>query len=84
MKYEFEKTFGKGVDPWYAKMERWANKQPNQFVKFFSLGFIAWLKRVWFDLKVEHTMRDVDVQVDKLHEHWDEQEKSKLIIKQEP
>ena len=84
MKYEFEKTFGPGVDPWYAKMERWANKQPNQFVKFFSLGFIAWLKRVWFDLKVEHTMRDVDVQVDKLHEHWDEQEKSKVVIKQEP
>ena len=29
-------------------------------------------------------MRDVDVQVDKLHEHWDEQEKSKVVIKQEP
>ena len=27
MKIEFEKQFGKGVDPWYAKVERWAKKQ---------------------------------------------------------
>ena len=27
MKVEFEKQFGKGVDPWYAKAERWAKKQ---------------------------------------------------------
>ena len=24
---KFEKQFGDGVDPWYAKAERWANKQ---------------------------------------------------------
>ena len=39
---------------------------------------------MWFDLKIEHTMRDVDVQVDHLHQHWDEQEKSKVVITQEP
>ncbi len=26
MKIEFEKQFGKGTDPWYAKAERWAKK----------------------------------------------------------
>ena len=27
MKIEFEKTFGKGVDPWYDKAERWVKKK---------------------------------------------------------
>ena len=34
MKFEFEKTFGKGTDPWYAKAERWAKKQ-----RFLSLSY---------------------------------------------
>ena len=25
--WKFEKTFGKGTDPWYAKAKRWAKKQ---------------------------------------------------------
>ena len=55
MKIEFEKQFGEGTDPWYAKAERWANRQPNQFVKYFSLGFIAYLKKWWIDVKIENT-----------------------------
>ena len=74
MKFSFEKQFGKGVDPWYAKMERWANKQPNQFVKYFSLGFIAWLKEIWFDVKIENTMRDVDYQTKQIMEEWDDEQ----------
>ena len=74
MKISFEKQFGKGVDPWYAKMERWANKQPNQFVKYFSLGFIAWLKEIWFDVKIENTMRDVDYQTKQIMEEWDDEQ----------
>ena len=27
MKIEFEKQFGKGVDPWYDKAERWVKKK---------------------------------------------------------
>ena len=27
MKIEFEKQFGKGSDPWYAKAERWIKKK---------------------------------------------------------
>ena len=25
--WEFEKQFGKGTDPWYAKAERWIKKK---------------------------------------------------------
>ena len=27
MKIEFQKQFGKGTDPWYAKGERWVKKK---------------------------------------------------------
>ena len=40
MKIEFEKQFGKGTDPWYAKAERWAKKQRFP-ISFLLLGAIA-------------------------------------------
>ena len=73
MKIEFEKQFGKGVDPWYAKAERWAKKQKFP-ISFLALGVIAYLKKVWINVKIENTMRDVDRQVEDLHELWDEEE----------
>ena len=73
MKIEFEKKFGEGVDPWYAKAERWAKKQKFP-ISFLALGLIAYLKKVWINVKIENTMRDVDRQVEDLHELWDEEE----------
>jgi len=46
---KFEKQFGKGTDPWYAKAERWAKKQKNPFTRHLLLGMIQWLKNKWFD-----------------------------------
>ena len=73
MKIEFEKQFGKGVDPWYAKAERWAKKQKFP-ISFLALGFIAYLKKVWINVKVENTMKSVDADIEKIHELWDEEE----------
>ena len=73
MKIEFEKQFGKGVDPWYAKAERWAKKQKFP-ISFLALGLIAYLKKLWINVKIENTMKDVDRQVEDLHELWDEEE----------
>ena len=73
MKIEFEKQFGKGVDPWYARAERWAKKQKFP-ISFVALGLIAYLKKVWINVKIENTMRDVDKQIEDLHELWDEEE----------
>ena len=70
---KFEKQFGKGVDPWYAKAERWAKKQKFP-ISFLALGIIAYLKKVWINVKIENTMRDVDKQIEDLHELWDEEE----------
>ena len=73
MKVEFEKQFGEGVDPWYAKAERWANKQKFP-ISFLALGLIEYLKKVWVNVKVENTMRSVDADIEKIHELWDEEE----------
>ena len=76
MKIEFEKTFGEGVDPWYAKAERWAKKQKFP-ISFLALGFIEWLKNKWIDVKVANTMRDIDRQseeIKKIWEQYDEEE----------
>ena len=73
MKIEFEKQFGKGTDPWYAKAERWAKKQKFP-ISFLALGFIAWLKKEWIEIKIEDTMKSVDADIEKIHELWDEEE----------
>ena len=73
MKVEFEKQFGEGVDPWYAKAERWAKKQKFP-ISFLALGLIEYLKKVWINVKVENTMRSVDAAIERIHELWDEEE----------
>ena len=70
---KFEKQFGDGVDPWYAKAERWANKQKFP-ISFLALGLIEYLKKVWVNVKVENTMRGVDADIERIHEIWDEEE----------
>ena len=77
MKIEFEKQFGKGTDPWYAKAERWAKKQKFP-ISFLALGFIEWLKNKWIDVKVANTMRDIDIQAEEIKKIWDEEERKQF------
>ena len=79
--WEFEKQFGKGVDPWYAKAERWIKKKfRNPYLQHLALGFLEWLKQKWIDTKVFNTMRDVDIQVEEIQKTCDEEEKVPEII----
>ena len=81
MKIEFQKQFGKGTDPWYAKAERWIKKKfRNPYLQHLALGFLEWLKQKWIDTKVFNTMRDVDIQVEEIKKTWDEEEKVPEII----
>ena len=77
VKIEFEKQFGKGVDPWYAKAERWAKKQKFP-ISFLALGLIAYLKKVWINTKIKNEMASVDAQIKQLHEDWDEEERKQF------
>jgi hypothetical protein len=73
--FSFEKTFGKGVDPWYHKAERWVKKKfKNPFVRHLALGLLEWLKKKWIYAKIENTMRSVDAQADQLVKEWDRNE----------
>ena len=83
MKIEFEKQFGKGVDPWYEKAERWAKKQRFP-ISFLALGFIEWLKQKWIDVKIANTMRDIDRQSEEIKKIWEEKDKPKTIITETP
>jgi len=83
MKIEFEKQFGKGVDPWYAKAERWAKKQRFP-ISFLALGIIEWLKQKWIDVKIANTMRDIDRQSEEIKKIWEEKDKPKTIITETP
>ena len=83
IKFNFEKQFGKGVDPWYAKAERWAKKQRFP-ISFLALGFIEWLKQKWIDVKIANTMREIDRQSDEIKKIWEEKDKPKTIITETP
>ena len=83
MKVEFEKQFGKGVDPWYAKAERWAKKQRFP-ISFLALGVIAWLKEKWIEGKVDMEMTSVDAQAEEILQKWEEDAKIKSTIKTTP
>ena len=78
MKIEFEKQFGKGTDPWYAKAERWAKKQRFP-VSFIALACITWLKEKWIDIKIENTMKDVDAQVEDIKKGWEDQPEPVIV-----
>jgi len=75
---KFEKQFGKGTDPWYAKAERWAKKQKFP-ISFLLLGIIEYLKRQWINAKVYNTMKDVDIQVENIKKTWDDDQKPTVI-----
>ena len=54
MKINFEKQFGKGTDPWYAKAERWVKKKfKNPYLQHLALGIVAWLKKIWIEGKIQ-------------------------------
>ena len=74
MKFEFEKQFGKGTDPWYAKAKRWAKKQRFP-ISFLLLGIIEYLQRQWINAKIYNTMKDVDRQTDELLQYWEENDR---------
>ena len=79
MKIQFNKQFGKGTDPWYAKAERYVYKKfKNPYLQHLAMGFIEWLKQKWIDVKIENTMTDVDRQVKEIKEQWDEEDRKQF------
>ena len=79
MKIKFNKQFGKGTDPWYAKAERYVYKKfKNPYLQHLAIGFIEWLKQKWIDVKIESTMTDVDDWCREIKEEWDEEDRKQF------
>ena len=85
IKFNFEKQFGEGTDPWYAKAERWVKKKfKNPYLQHLALGFIEWLKQKWIEVKVANTMRDIDSQSEEIKKIWDKEDKPETTITTTP
>ena len=80
MGLNFNKQFGKGTDPWYAKARRWAKKQRFP-ISFLALGIIEWLKQKWIDVKIANTMREIDRQSEEIKKIWEEKDKFDALMK---
>ena len=75
MQFSFEKQFGKGTDPWYSKLKRWAKKKfKNPYLQHLALGFIEWLKQKWIDVKIANNMKEIDIQSEQIKKIWEEQD----------
>ena len=76
MKIEFEKSFGKGVDPCHRKARRYVKKKfKNPFVQHLLFGLIEYLKKIWLNAKIKNEMKSVDAQIKEIKEAWDEEER---------
>ena len=79
MKIEFEKQFGKGVDPWHRKARRYVKKKfKNPYLQHLAFGFIEWLKTIWLNTKIKNEMKSVDAQIKEMKEAWDEEERKQF------
>ena len=79
-KFKFEKTFliGKGKVAWYQKATIWAWKQ-HPVIQPFLIKMIQWLKQKWIEVKIENTMNEVDNDIEKIHDLWDEEESNRRM-----
>ena len=72
--YNFEIVFGKGKDTTLLKIKRWINKQKpplNTILKYL----FSYIEKWYWDGKVLETMAGVDLEVKKLHEQWEADDK---------
>ena len=72
--YNFEIAFGKGKDTTLQKIKRWISKQKpplNTILKYL----FSYIEKWYWDGKVLQTMAGVDLEVKKLHEQWEEDDR---------
>ena len=72
--YNFEIALGKGKDTTLLKIKRWISKQKpplNTILKYL----FSYIEKWYWDGKVLQTMAGVDLEVKKLHEQWEEDDR---------
>ena len=72
--YKFEIVFDKKKETTLQKIKRWISKQKpplNIILKYL----FSYIEKMYWDGKVLQTMAGVDLEVKKLHEQWDADDK---------
>ena len=72
-KIEFEHSWG-GKETTLQKIKKWINKQKPPFNIILKYLF-SYIEKWYCDGKVLQTMAGVDLEVKKLHEQWDQDDK---------
>ena len=72
-KIEFEHTWG-GEETTLQKIKKWIKKQKPPFNTILTYLF-SYIEKMYWDGKVLQTMAGVDLEVKKLHEQWDADDK---------
>ena len=53
------------------KSKKILKKFKNPYLQHLALGFIAWLKKIWIEGKIQMEMASVDEQEKEIHKGWD-------------
>ena len=72
-KIEFEHSWG-GKETTLQKIKKWINKQKPPFNIILKYLF-SYIEKWYWDGKVLQTMAGVDLEVKKLHEQWEEDDR---------
>ena len=72
-KIEFEHSWG-GKETTLQKIKKWISKQKPPFNTILKYLF-SYIEKWYWDGKVLETMAGVDLEVKKLHEQWDKDDK---------
>ena len=72
-KIEFEHTWG-GEETTLQKIKKWIKKQKPPFNTILTYLF-SYIEKMYWDGKVLQTMAGVDLEIKKLHEQWEEDDK---------
>ena len=72
-KIEFEHTWG-GKETTLQKIKKWIKKQKPPFNTILTYLF-SYIEKMYWDGKVLQTMAGVDLEIKKLHEQWEEDDK---------
>ena len=72
-KIEFEHSWG-GEETTLQKIKKWIKKQKPPFNTILTYLF-SYIEKMYWDGKVLQTMAGVDLEVKKLHEQWEEDDK---------
>ncbi len=80
--YEFEVVFDKEKETTLQKIKRWINKKEPPLKTILTYLF-SYVEKWYWEGKLKQTMSEVDSEVDKIHDVWDNELRTEQPIQLE-